>query len=448
MVANLQNWPMASLLMLLSASVAKADNPIVQDIYTADPAPFVYNDRVYLFTGHDEDGADYFDMRDWRLFSSEDMVNWQHHGSPLAVTDFSWAVSDAWAGQVIERNDQFYWYVPVQADSGKSIGVAVSDSITGPYTDPIGAPLVANGEIDPTVFIDDDGQAYLYWGNPGLWYVTLNEDMISYSGDVMQVELTAEGFGTREGNPDRPTTFEEGPWLYKRNDLYYMLYAANCCSEDLRYSTGPSATGPWTYQGLLMATEGASFTNHPGIIDYKNSSYLFYHNGALEGGSGYARSVAVESFEYNSDGTIPEMTMSTEGVAQLGTLDPYVRHEAETIAWSVGIETEDSSEGGIDVCSINNGDYIKVKGVAFEDGASSFSAGVASAANGGNIDLHLDSEDGTLIGSCAVTGTGDWQTWTNVTCEVTDATETHDLFFVFTGDGDEDLFNFDWWQFE
>jgi len=241
--------------LLNLSSVTKADNPIVQTLYTADPAPVIYNNRVYMFTGHDEDGSTTYNMRDWRLYSSADMVNWQDHGSPLSYSSFSWSNGNAWAGQVIARNNKFYWYVPIRQNSGAmAIGVAVADSITGPYKDAIGRPLVSNNEIDPTVWIDSDGQAYLYWGNPNLWYVKLNADMISYSSGPTKVSLTTAGFGSRSGNAQRPTTFEEGPWLYKRNSLYYMIYAANCCSEDIRYSTGTSATGPWVgFRRALIA---------------------------------------------------------------------------------------------------------------------------------------------------------------------------------------------------
>ena len=429
---------------------AKADNPIVQTIYTADPAPIVYGGRLYVFTGHDEDSSTGFNMRDWHLYSTMDISNWQDHGTVLSLSVFSWANANAWAGQVINRNNKWYYYVPVRKPSGSmAIGVAVADSITGPYHDALGKPLVENNQIDPTVFIDDDGQAYLYWGNPDLSYVKLNQDMITYSGSVVKVQLTTQSFGPRRsGTNSRPVAYEEGPWLYKRNGLYYMIYAANCCSEDIRYSTGPSATGPWTYRGLIMATSGASFTNHPGIVDYQNNSYFFYHNGALPGGSGYTRSVAVERFTYNSDGTIPVLTMTSQGPPQLGTLNPYVRVEAETIAWSSGVETEVCSEGGMSVSYINNNDYIKVKGVGFGSaGAKSFSARVSSASNGGKIELRLGSTSGTLIGTCTVVNTGGWQNWTTVTCAVSGAIGTQDLYLRFTGTGTDTLFNFNWWQF-
>ncbi len=427
---------------------AQADNPIVQHIYTADPAPLVYDGRVYLYTGHDEDGSSYFTMRDWHVFSSADMVNWTDHGSPMSLATFSWADADAWAGQVVPRNGKFYWYVPVrQRSTGQRvIGVGVADSPTGPFRDAIGRPLVGNGEIDPTVMIDDGGQAYLYWGNPHLWYVRLNADMISYSGSPTQIPLTTAGFGTRTGDANRPTLFEEGPWVYKRGGTYYNVFAARCCSEFIGYSTAPGPTGPWTYRGTVMPTQGSSFTNHPGVIDFAGNSYFFYHNGALPGGGGYTRSVAVEKFTYGADGSIPTITMTTTGAPQVGTLDPYVRQEAETIAWESGIETEPSTEGGMNIGWIENGDYVKVKGVAFGTGATSFSARVASATSGGRIEVRLDGTGGPVVGTCTVGGTGGWQSWTTTTCPVTGATGTHDLYLRFTG-GSGTLFNVNWWQF-
>ncbi|MGK3993104.1 glycoside hydrolase family 43 protein [Sorangium sp. So ce1024] len=434
-------------------STSLADNPIVQTIYTPDPAPMVFGDTVYLYTGHDEDSAtDWFTMNEWRVYSSRDMVNWTDHGSPLRYDSFSWARGDAWAGQAIHRNGKFYYYVPVTSRSlnRMTIGVAVSDSPTGPFQDALGRPLItANcGDIDPTVFIDDDGQAYLYWGNPSVCYVKLNEDMISYQGDVVRVPMTAESFGQRTGDDDgrHTTKYEEGPWLYKRDGLYYLVYAAGPISEYIAYSTSRSPTGPWTYRGVIMPTEGTSFTNHAGVIDFKGNSYFFYHNGALPGGGGFHRSTAVEQFTFNADGTFPTIRMTREGPPGVGHLNPYGMTEAETIAWESGVETEACSEGGMNVTSIEDGDYIKVKGVDFGTGAVSFDARVASATGGGSIELRLDSPTGTLVGTCTVQGTGGAQTWVTTSCAVDGATGVHDLFLKFTG-GDGPLFNFNWWRF-
>jgi hypothetical protein len=437
-------------LVLTVIAPARADNPIVQHIYTADPAPLVHNGRVYLYTGHDEDGSTWFTMKEWRVWSSADMVNWTDHGSPMSLATFSWAKQDAWAGQAIERNGKFYWYVPVvtKATGRPAIGVGVSDSPTGPFRDAIGRPLVENGEIDPTVMIDDNGQAYLYWGNPNLQYVRLNADMISYSGGITRIPLTTAGFGTRTGDANRPTLYEEAPWVYKRNGLYYNVFAAKCCSEFIAYSTAPGPTGPWTYRGTLMPTQGSSFTNHPGIVDFKGSSYFFYHNGALPGGGGFTRSVAVEKFSYNADGTIPTINMTTAGPPAADTLNPYVRQEAETIAWGSGIETEKSSEGGMNIANINNGDYVKVKNVAFGAGANLFAARVASTVAGSSIEVRSGSPTGQLAGRCTVPNTGGWQNWTMVSCPVSGLvlTGTRDLYLRFSG-GSGFLLNMDWWTF-
>ncbi|SET05140.1 family 43 glycosylhydrolase [[Clostridium] polysaccharolyticum] len=432
----------------VNTAAVQAQNPIVQTLYTADPAPMVYKDTLYLYTSHDEDGASYYEMNDWRCYKTTDMVNWVDCGSPMGYKTFSWAKGDAWAGQCIERNGKFYYYVPVAANGGTAIGVGVSDSPEGPFKDAIGKPLVGPGygNIDPTVYIDNDGQAYLYWGNPALKYVKLNSNMTSYTGGVQTVNLTTQSFGQRNGNPDRKTLFEEGPWFYRRGNLYYMVYAASGIPENICYSTSTSPTGPWTFRGVIMPSGGGSFTNHPGIVDYQGHSYFFYHNGQLPGGNGFQRSVAVEEFTYKSDGSIPQISMSKNGPAQLKYLNPYVLNEAETICYESGVETEKCGEGTQNVSYIENGDYIMVKGVDFGSGAKSFEARVASATSGGNIEIRLDSATGKLVGTCPVPSTGDWQKYVTKTCSISGATGTHDLYFRFTG-GSGSLFNFNWWKF-
>ncbi len=177
---------------------ASAQNPVIQTCYTTDPAPMVHDGTFYIYTGHDEDGADFFWMQEWRVYSSKDMVNWTDHGSPLAIEDIAWGDDRAWAPQCVERNGKFYFYVPLHSklSGGMAIGVAVGDSPVGPFKDALGAPLFDNGSwdnIDPTVYVDNDGQAYIYWGNPEIYYAKLNEDMISFDGEVRKVEQTVEG---------------------------------------------------------------------------------------------------------------------------------------------------------------------------------------------------------------------------------------------------------------
>ncbi|CZT44653.1 related to endo-1,4-beta-xylanase [Rhynchosporium secalis] len=421
-------------LLLASIGQAVADNPIIQTIYTADPAPYVYNDTIWLFADHDEDAASsFFLMKEWRLYSSTDVANWQDWGTVASLSStFKWATDRAWAPQTIERNGVFYMYCPVQISSGAmAIGVATSKSITGPYVDALGKALVSNNNIDPTVFIDDDGQAYMYWANPGLYYVKLNKDMISYSGSIVSAS--------------KPNGLVEAPWLHKRNGKYYLSYASNGIPESISYSMSTSPIGPWTGKGgTIMAAAGGSFTNHQGIIDYKNQSLFFYHDGSLPGGGGYHRSICIEDFKYGSDGSIPTIKMTTTGSAQIGSLNAYVQTSATTIAFSSGVKTEKYSEGFMHVTKTNaNGAYIKVKGVDFGSaGASLLSVRVASSSGGGKLIASLGSKTGTVISTCNVPSTGGTQKWETVNCSVTGAKGKNDLYWTFSGD-----FGFAWWRF-
>lgn len=451
----MNKFALPALIATLALSVSCfADNPVVQTLYTADPAPVVIHDTVYLFTGHDEGGR-FFTMHDWRCYSSKDMVNWTDHGSPLACKDFSWARDDAWAGQVIERNKKFYYYVPMnRKNGGMSIGVAVADKPEGPYKDAIGKPLVAVGEgnIDPTAWIDDDDQAYLYWGNPQLKYVKLNQDMISFeqTTGIVNVPMTVESFGRRNNDPKRATLYEEGPWFMKRNGIYYLAYAASGIPENICYATSPGPTGPWTFKGIIMPTQGKSFTNQTGIIDFKGHSYFFFHNGDLPGGGGFTRSVGVEEFTYYADGTFPTIKMTKEGPKPIAHLNPFQETEAATICWETGVKTRarGGDKSGVYVTVNTDGGYIKVASVDFGDkGAARFSASVAATADTSAIELHLDGLTGDLIGTVNVKSTGDLEKWATQTSAVHGVKGIHDLYLRFTGSGTP-LLNVDWWKFE
>jgi arabinoxylan arabinofuranohydrolase len=444
---------------LLVSNNIFAQNPIVQTYFTADPAPMVYNDTVYVYTSHDEDSTvnNFFTMYDWRCYSSTDMVNWTDHGKVASLKDFKWLekTNGAWAPQCIARNGKFYLYVPIH---GEGVSVLVGNSPTGPFTDPIGKRLVESDhlwhDIDPTVFVDDDGQAYLFWGNPALYYVKLNKDMVSYDHSVGQngilsVEMTPEAFGEAVGRDGKPRTkYVEGPWFYKRNGIYYMGYAAAGIPEYIAYSIASSAQGPWTYKGFIMErAPKLAFTNHSGIVDYKGNSYFFYHSESLTGGGGFRRSVCLEQFNYNADGSIPLIVPTQDGVKEsVSKLNPFKRTEAETIGGSEGLKTASDVNNGVYVTKINNGDYIKVRCVDFGKGATTFEASVASATKGGQIEIRLNSADGELLGTLDVKNTGGVDKWAVQVCKVKAAIGILDLYFVFKG-GEGDLFNFDWWRF-
>lgn len=461
--------------LMLLATGAKAQNPFVQTWCTSDPAPMVHNGTMYVYTGHDEDGADFFWMQEWRVYSTQDMVNWQDHGSPLALETFSWADDRAWAGQTIERDGKFYWYICAHSkiSNGMAIGVAVSDSPTGPFKDALGKPLFENGSwdhIDPTVMIDDDGQAWLMWGNPQCYYLKLNRDMISYEGELGKLPMTEEAFGgpmmkEREKGKTYKDSYVEGPWLTKRNGTYQLLYAAGGVPEHISYSTAPSPLGPWKYAGEIMPLcDTNSFTNHCGVADYKGHSYFFYHTGKLPNGGGFGRSVAVEEFKYNADGSFPKILPTDAGVKPVGTFNPYRKVEAETMAFSKGVKTEQNDEVGVYVSDIHNGDYIKLQNVAFANKyPRTFTARVASGLRGGRIEIHLDSIGGRCLSTLNVPGTGGWEKWQTITVDLDYSTitdidaptrtisglnlpATADVYLVFKGRKGPKLFNFDWWE--
>ena len=184
------------------ASLAFAANPIFPEVYTADPSAMVHQGIVYIYTGHDEAGENdpNYRMKEWLCFSSNDMVNWERHGPVMKLADFSWAQSDAWAGDVVERDGKFYWYVPMYHKTiggGFAIGVAVADSPIGPFKDARGSAIVTNNmttdltifwdDIDPKVFVDTEGQAYLFWGNSKCRYVKLKPNMIETDGDIVTI---------------------------------------------------------------------------------------------------------------------------------------------------------------------------------------------------------------------------------------------------------------------
>ncbi|MBC6491427.1 glycoside hydrolase family 43 protein [Flavihumibacter stibioxidans] len=293
-------------------------NPIITHKYTADPAAMVHQGTVYLYAGHDEapPRKEGYVMNEWLCFSSTDMVNWKEHPVPLKAKDFSWAKGDAWASQVIERNGKFYWYVAVEHGSipGKSIGVAVADRPEGPFKDALGRALVTNDmtkatgiswdDIDPSVIIDKNGQAYLFWGNTKCYYARLKPNMTELDGPIQTIDLPF---------------FTEAPWIHYRNGWYYLSYAYQF-PEKIAYAMSRSIHGPWEFRGILNEIAGNSNTNHQAIIDFKGHSYFVYHNGSIptEGGS-FRRSVCIDRLYYEPDGRMRRVVMTTEGISPVGS---------------------------------------------------------------------------------------------------------------------------------
>ena len=427
---------------LLNCLNVNAQRPIIQTKYTADPAPMVYNDTVFLYTTHDEDDAEGFKMQDWLLYTSTDMVNWTDHGVVASLKSFDWVKRDngAWAEQVVERNGKFYMYCPIH---GNGIGVLVSDSPYGPFKDPLGKPLVWQKEhwddIDPTVFIDEDRQAYMYWGNPNCYYMKLNEDMISYSGDIVKLKET-------------PEYYQEGPWFYKRNGHYYLAFASTCCPEGIGYAMSDSPTGPWKTKGYIMRPTERTRGNHPGIMDYKGKSYVFglnYDLLKLETNTHYERrSVSVAEMHYNEDGTIQEVPYWADTkLEQIGTFNPFRKVEAETMAWGYGLKTAPNADKSLSVVDVNNGEYICVRGVNFGKNKARRFEVSALPLEGGNLKIRLDAPDGKIVGNVNIPQGNETSKYELYSCEVNAVSGIHDLYLSFEGENNKDLFELDYWKF-
>lgn len=312
------------LLIFLFPIEGQASNPVIKDRYSADPAALVHDGRVYLYTGEDEATSNdhFFVLKKWSIYSSDDMVNWEYEGS-LDRTAFEWGIHDtAWASQAIERDGKFYWYTTVKnkstEDPGYAIGVAVSDNPVEGFKDALGEPLITSSMttipefmgddpwnvIDPTVFIDQDGQAHLYWGNTHLYYAKLKDNMIEIDGEIKTIDIQ-----NMEG------TFTEGPFLHQYLDQYYLTFAYNY-PEEIGYAISDSPEGPWEFKGKIMDRIPNSGTSHPAVIEFNDNWYFIYHNTALPGGGENNRSVAIEPLHYYDDGSIAKITPTASGVSQ------------------------------------------------------------------------------------------------------------------------------------
>ncbi|MFC7650165.1 family 43 glycosylhydrolase [Streptosporangium lutulentum] len=284
-------------------------------------------DELFVYTGHDQAGATQNDfiMNEWGAFRTTNVESgqWTHYPSlmrPEAV--FSWATPGrAYADQVVQGLDgRYYWYVPINerestAPDKFAIGVAVSDSPTGPWTDHVGGPLISQRvpsantihNIDPTILIDGQ-RVFLWWGSFG------NLRMIELAAD-MKTPVTTQRTVTGL------TGFFEAAWAFERNGTYYMAYAGNNASPTsqctpanyhacIAYATASSPEGPWTYRGTMLRPV-SSTTSHPGILEFNGKWYIAYHTADAVGGNHFRRSVAIDPVEWDDSQTPPRMKVVT-----------------------------------------------------------------------------------------------------------------------------------------
>jgi hypothetical protein len=292
----------------------------------------------------------------------------------------------------------------------------------------------------------------MYWGNPHTFYALLNDDMTSLKSEVTQL-------------PHIPN-YQEGPWFYKRNGHYYLGFASTCCPEALGYAMSDSPTGPWEWKGYIMKPTQRDRGNHPGICDYKGHSYVFGQSYDLMHLDTFEhherRSVSATEITYNADGTIQEVPywLDQQPLKQLHWLNPYQRVEAETMAWGYGLKSAkmgipntgivadmpaSTGRRNMYVYDIDNGEYIRLRGVDFANGAKQFCM-TAAATGAATITLHLDSPKGPVIGTLQLKATGSVEKYRTFTTKVKNASGVHDLYLCF-GQTSGDV-HLDWWQFK
>lgn len=310
--------------------------------YGGDPSALVVGDTLYLYTGHDTATGNAYVIPEYQCYSTKDMVNWTYEGVVLSASDISWAdKNSAWAGQVAAHydaevgKDMYYFYFCSwdKTDSGKqSIGVAVSDSPTGPFVN-VGDALVkgsfttdetsAWNDIDPTVWIetDENGEEhrYLAWGNSKLYMCELNEDMVSVKDIDGDGEIV---FDKDVVSQMVPISFTEAPWIYRRQDAsgkyygdYYLFYAYGWREQMAYATTDDLMNGKWIFGDIIMEPSVTSNTNHMAVVDFLGKTYFIYHNGSLPNGNGYRRVACVEEISFYSDGTLEYIQETATGVS-------------------------------------------------------------------------------------------------------------------------------------
>ncbi|HJT24813.1 MAG TPA: family 43 glycosylhydrolase, partial [bacterium] len=338
-------------LFLLSATPLFA-NPLIYQQYTADPTACWFNNRMYIYCSHDITGQTGYSITNVYLMSSDDLVNWTDEGIPVHASDSTWA-GLTYAPDTVFRNGFYYIYY---GNGGGSIGVFRGTSPTGPFTDPLGHSLVSNSTpgtnityvFDPAAFIDDDGQAYLYFGGGGpgnARVIKLNSDMISVSGSAVSI--------------DAPRYFE-APFMNKINGTYYFSYSTDFSASpaaSIDYMTSSNPMTGFTHRGTVLFNPPNNCGNnsHAGIVNIGSNYYIAYHNRALAlqngltcgGNAVYQRSVNLDRLFVNSDGTLAVVTPTTAGVAALKNQNPFSTLRAVMMAKESGLQTQPCSEGGM-----------------------------------------------------------------------------------------------------
>jgi GH43 family beta-xylosidase len=306
------------MLIVLISSISFAQNPLIMDQFTADPSARVFGDRVYIFPSHDilategKGRKDWFCMEDYHVFSSADLTNWTDHGMIVQQNKVPWVKPNSysmWAPDCIERNGKYYFYFPstpkdtINHKKGFTVGVAIADKPEGPYI-PEPNSIKGISGIDPNVFIDKNGQAYLYWSGGNIFVAKLKQNMTELDSEVKTIEnLPAKGL-------------KEGPYLFERKGIYYLTYPhVENKIERLEYAIGDNPLGPFKVAGVIMdESPTGCWTNHHSIVEFKKEWILFYHHNDLSPQFDKARSIRADYLHFNEDGTIQKVIPTLRGI--------------------------------------------------------------------------------------------------------------------------------------
>lgn len=288
-----------------TSDVALGSNPFITHIYTADPSGHVWDDgRLYVYASHDVDPPRGCDLMDkYHVFSTPDLKTWEDHGEILSSDDVKWGRPEGgfmWAPDCAYKNGTYYFYFPHPSGSDWNatwkVGVATSKAPAKGFV-AMDKPIEGVGGfamIDPAVFVDDDGQAYFYYGGGGKCMAApLKDNMVELAAPLKEMTGLVD--------------FHEATWVHKHNGKYYLSYADNHAENGrganrLCYAMSDSPMGPWEYKGIYLEPTGCD-TSHGSIVKFKGRWYALYHNQALSG-QGNLRSICIDPLEYNPDGTI------------------------------------------------------------------------------------------------------------------------------------------------
>lgn len=399
----------------LVGTTASAQNPLITNQFTADPTARVFNGRVYVYPSHDiratpgHGRVGWFAMEDYHVFSSANLTDWTDHGVIVTQNKVPWVQPDSysmWAPDCVFRGGKYYFYFPstpkdTTSGRGFRIGVAVADQPTGPFV-PQPQPIAGVRGIDPNVFIDQDGQAYLYWSQGNIYGAKLKENMLELASEPVTLgELPTQGL-------------KEGPYLFKRNGTYYLTYphVANK-TERLEYATSTSPLGPFTVRGVLMdESPTGCWTNHHSITEFNKQWYLFYHHNDLSPGFDKNRSIRLDSLFFESDGRIRKVTPTLRGVGltdarQKIQLDRYSQLSpgGASIAF---LDTANKFQGWKTVFANGQG-WVRYNGVAFGKQKLRTVTLRTMAPAGATVQLRAGGATGPVLAQVVVPKGSQWQ---------------------------------------